>query len=339
MTNLDGRLQSFGPVTFYLPEPGLDELRRSDPDRDWRMFTRGERAWILQTYLRLKTAGYPVALSDRLPDFGVVVISGQRRKELRLAAGQRKRLLIVATVQDLSFPAVADLHLVQDPRQTGPVYALPVRFWPQPGLRPRDSSRGARIECVAFKGTTENLHPAFRSERWISQLAARGLTWVEDAAASPEVARDASNLHWNDYSDVDLALGVRPTDVTARKGKPASKLIVPWLADCPALLGPEPAFQELRRSNLDYLEVETPDDALRAIDALKEDPSRYLAMIENGRTRSAEYSVAQVTQQWADILFTRLPKIQRDDEFQQWRRRPVPLRRLRGLMDSDRAVR
>jgi hypothetical protein len=339
MTNHDERPASHAPVTFYLPEPDLAALRRADPDRDWRLFTRGERAWILQTYLRLKHAGYPVELSDRLPDFGVVVISGQRRKELNVASAQRKRLLIVATVQDLSFPAIADVHLVQDPRQTGPAYALPIRFWAQPGLQPRDASRGARIERIAFKGTTENLHPSFRTLRWISELAELGVTWVEDAAPSHEVARDSSVLRWNDYRDVDLAFGVRPPDVISRKGKPASKLIVPWLAGCPALLGPEPAFQALRRTDLDYVEVETPDEALRAIAALKADPARYLAMIENGRIRSAETSVAHVTREWADVLFRRIPELQREPEFQQWRRMPVPLRKLRGLMGTDRAAR
>jgi len=338
MTIHDGGLTSLGPVTFYVPEPDLDALRRADPDRDWRMFMRGERAWILQTYLRLTQAGFPVELSDRLPDFGVVVISGQRRKELQLTSGQRRRLLIVATVQDLSFPAIADLHLVQDPRQTGPIYALPIRFWAQPGLQPRDPSRGARIERIAFKGTTENLHPAFRTASWISALAELGVTWVEDAVPSPEVARDPSGLHWNDYREVDLALGVRPADVIGRKGKPASKLIVPWLAGCPSLLGPEPAFQELRRSDLDYVEIETPADALRAIAALKDNPARYLAMIDNGRVRSAPYSVEHVTQQWADILFRTLPELQQDAAFQRWRRMAVPLRRLRGLMGGDRAA-
>lgn len=332
MTNHADGLTSSGPVTFYLPEPDIGALRRADPDRDWFLFMRGERAWILQTFLRLKQAGFPVDLSDRLPDSGVVVISGQRRKELQLTSRQRKRLFIVATVQDLSFPAIADLHLVQDRRQAGPVYALPVRFWPQPGLQPRDPLRGARIERVAFKGTTENLHPSFRTARWISDLRELGVTWIEDAAPSAVVARDPSGLQWNDYREVDLSFGVRPPDVIRRKGKPASKLIVPWLAGCPALLGPEPAFRELRRSDLDYVEIETPDDAVRAIVALKEDPARYLAMIENGRARSSEFSVSHVTQEWADILFRMLPERQRDAGFQRWRRTPVSLRRLRGLL-------
>ena len=49
------------PVTFFLPgEPDLERLRGLDPERDWSEFVRGEHAWILQTYLRLRGAGRPV---------------------------------------------------------------------------------------------------------------------------------------------------------------------------------------------------------------------------------------------------------------------------------------
>jgi len=325
-----------GPVTFYLPEADLDALRALDPDRHWREFLRGERVWILQTYLRLKHAGLPVLLSEHLPRAGVVVISGQRRKTLHLSRAQRRRLLIVATVQDLSFPAIADVQIVQDPRQAGPVHAMHVPHWPQPGLIPRDPSRGSRIERIEFKGTTENLHPGFRTERWRRQVSALGLTWNEDARPSEEVARDPSSVQWNDYRAVDLCLAVRPEGVVSRKGKPASKLVVSWFAGCPALLGPEPAFRELRRSELDYAEVAMPDEALRVIVALREDSSRYLAMIENGRARAAPYSIESLTRTWAELLFDKVPVLQRDAAFQRWRRTPLAVRRWSGLTSRRR---
>ena len=51
-------------ATFYLPdESDLDRVRALDPDRDVIEFTRGQRAWVLQTYLRLAAAGHPVDIA------------------------------------------------------------------------------------------------------------------------------------------------------------------------------------------------------------------------------------------------------------------------------------
>ena len=44
-----------------------------------------------------------------------------------------------------------------------------------------------------------------------------------------------------------------------------SKLINAWLAGCPGILGPESAFQQLRESELDYIEARTVDDIVNAV--------------------------------------------------------------------------
>ena len=60
-------------ATFFVPhEPHLDRLVDIDPDTDWQMMRGGER-WLLQTFLRLKSAGCPVVVSDRVPSSGIVV--------------------------------------------------------------------------------------------------------------------------------------------------------------------------------------------------------------------------------------------------------------------------
>jgi hypothetical protein len=46
---------------FLAGEGSLEALREADPDRDWRVFHRGERNWVLQTYLRLAASGSPCA--------------------------------------------------------------------------------------------------------------------------------------------------------------------------------------------------------------------------------------------------------------------------------------
>ena len=53
--------------------------------------------------------------------------------------------------------------------------------------------------------------------------------------------------------------------------KPASKLVNAWHAGVPALLGPEPAYQALRMQ-FDYIEIRSPEDAIREVIRLKENP-------------------------------------------------------------------
>src|SRR5436309_1927650 len=84
--------------------------------------------------------------------------------------------------------------------------------------------------------------------------------------------------------DAVLVLAVRPEGRSTNK--PASKLVNAWLAGVPALLGPEIAYRELRRSELDYCEVSSLAEAQAAVDRLLGDPGLYNAMVENGRARA-----------------------------------------------------
>lgn len=109
-------------------------------------------------------------------------------------------------------------------------------------------------------------------------------------------------VEWHDYSEADLVLAVR--DLTQKDAlvKPASKLVNAWIAGVPALLGPEPAFQKLMQSHLDYIEVATPQAALDAIRKLKHDPNLYRAMILNGQKRAEAFSTVQIAQKWQQAL-------------------------------------
>jgi hypothetical protein len=55
-------------LTFFLDDAEVEALAGLDPDRDWRELQRGERAWVLQTYLHLARAGWPVRVASRLPE-------------------------------------------------------------------------------------------------------------------------------------------------------------------------------------------------------------------------------------------------------------------------------
>jgi hypothetical protein len=315
-------------VAFFLPgERDLRALSRLDPDRDWRQFLIGERAWILQTYLRLAAAGHAVSLVATPPASGTVIFHAKQEKDLLRAAASSRRVLLVGVRADNREPLAADVEVVQngvfaDSRRR---HFLP--HWPQPGLLPRDPSREERVETVAFKGFASNLAPAFRAPAWRELLAKEGLRWQCDATEFSGPTTDATAVSWADFRAVDLLLALRPAPGGRLSSKPATKLFNAWQAGVPALLGAEPAFREQRRSPLDYLEIHGVADALAAACRLRDDQALYRAMVERGRVRGAEFTVAATTERWRRFLFETLPALAPSAWERTVRVLPFPARR------------
>ena len=69
-----------------------------------------------------------------------------------------------------------------------------------------------------------------------------------------------------------------------------------------AILGPEPAFRDLRRSSLDYVEVHTPVEVLDAVRRFKSHSAEYEQMVANGRKRAEEFSPDVIAGKWVDAL-------------------------------------
>lgn len=308
--------------TFFLAGEDLESLSRIDPDRDWRELQTGERAWILQTYLQLRRAGHPVDLSGTAPEDGLVVFHAKQAKELLRQRSRLRDAVLVGVRADNREPLIADFEILQNGFFADGRRRFFVPHWPQPGLLPRDPARGERIERLAYKGFAANLHPAFRSAAWKDFLSSEGIEWVEDAVAF--AGRNRLDLEWPDFRTVDLLLAVRPPERKMRHSKPATKLVNAWLAGVPALLGPEQAFQELRRSELDYLEVATLAEAREAVRRLLRDPGLYRAMVENGRRRAGDFAPEALAPRWAELLFETIPALA---EKGGWvRRLPMALR-------------
>jgi hypothetical protein len=294
-------------VTFFLDEEDLDGLRALEPGRDWREFQRGERAWVLQTYLQLVRAGYRARLASQLPDSGVVVFHAKQRRALLRRRQPRRGLVFVGIRGDFRRSGVVDFEVVQNRHSAEPGRSFFVPHWPQPGLLPRDPGRGLTITRIAYKGFDRNLHPYFRSPEWAMFLAARGIEWVQDSVPFAEGRTERTALDWPDFRTVDLILAVRPPGLWRGDGKPATKLYNAWQAGVPALLSPDRGFAEIRRSPLDYLEVGNPDEAKRGLRRLLEYPDLYRRMVDNGRRRADEYTDSATLRHWLDLFEETLP--------------------------------
>lgn len=289
------------PVTFvyrskerwsdlFLGSDAIESI--PDPDTIPGKIVSNEDCWILLTYLHLKRRNLNVYLSDRFIPGTICVASA-------LDFGIRDKTFdtfVVGCRSDGFKPALCDVAIVQNPANVQSKTDILIPHWPQPGLIKRNQVRENRIENLVFKGSDNNLYEAFRSEDFIRELENLGVRFQINGLQKNRP------VEWHDYSEADLVLAVR--DLTQKDAlvKPASKLVNAWIAGVPALLGPEPAFQKLMESHLDYIEVTTPQDALDAIRKLKHDPNLYRAMIVNGQKRAEAFSTAQIAQKWQQAL-------------------------------------
>ena len=262
-------------------------------------------AWILQTYLHLKKAGFPCKLVHNLPSEGIIVaICGSL---LNLTPGPRQLFVSIQADRDYLHP-FAQVHVLQNAmarlryknivrRLIFPGIFTYMPHWPQPGLIPRNPERGDRFENVAYFGRGGNLAPELKTPEWDREMTCLGLksTVIEN------------ENRWNDYSDVDAVLAVRSFDSKQYLKKPASKLYNAWLAGVPAVLGPESAYRGERKNDLDYIELNSPADAISALKRLKENKAHRKAMVENGHIRAREVSEEAMINRWRE-MFTEIVK-------------------------------
>lgn len=290
------------PVTFFYPYPReLNSIEDLDLD-DYSFWSHEgkerRRAWLLQTYLHLRNRGYPVRIDATLPEKGLLVLLPEApiQAAFKRQFTRRHRHLIIVTLRAdvVEYRSLLDdVDIVQNGRFADENRVFFVPHWPQPGIQPRDSSRGTTIQNIVFKGGFGSLDASFRSDRWHEYLTRQGLSF-HMATADTEGAIPS----WHDYRTADLNLAVRPSyhDGGLRCEKPASKLVNAWHAGVPSLLGAEYAFREIRTSALDYVEVTSLAEAISAIDHLLEHPQLYAQMVEHARHRAKEFTVQKIAE-------------------------------------------
>ncbi len=287
-----------------LRDQSTDQLLLPDDYRE--QIVTNEDCWLVAPFLALRSRYSNVFLTDHVQPGAVCIVSGV---DLGVRA-RSDRCFCIATRSDGHIPELADLRVVQNQAAVRTERDVFIPHWPQPGLIPRDTNRGARIEELAFKGASVNLYAPLRKPSFQQALAKLGVHF-----AIEERPIDGLTARWFDYEKADLVLALRNIGVEDVKVKPASKLVNAWLAGVPALLGPEPAFEELKRSELDYIVVRTPDDVVAAVAQLQADPERYQKMCDNGLERGKDFGPDRTLERWAALLEQTVPPL-----FRQWQR-------------------
>ena len=261
--------------------------------------TDGPKCWVLQTMVIMAQRGLAVSIGRRAVPGAVNVVHpfdfGLRHRGLRP--------YILSCRADAHRPLTANFWLEQSGARGRSHRHAWVPHWPQPGIVPRDPARGAAVETLVFKGDEINLDARFRSEAFVRALGGLGVALRLDTLRSASDAGTSGLVaNWHDYGSADLVLAARNLTRADAEGKPGSKLVNAWIAGAPALLGPEPGFREIRQSELDYIEVRTPEDVLDAVRRLKAAPELYRRMVENGRDRARAFDTDATLARWLDIL-------------------------------------
>jgi|tagenome__1003787_1003787.scaffolds.fasta_scaffold20950839_1 hypothetical protein len=299
------------PISFFIPRSTEWSELPTDIQEYWAWMRAqrhlawwGQFNWTLQTYLRLKAEGFSCGLARDVPTDGIVVA---HRDFLPDDLRPSRRQFLVCLLADRNRAGskgqhpYAQIHVVQNPRDDllthtsaqSRAYYMPQ--WPQPGLLPRDPTRGDRFEVAAFFGYEHNLASELRNPQWTAQLRDLGLIW-----------QSVPRHEWHDYRHVDVVVAIRKFGYGDFLYKPPSKLYNCWHAGVPAVLGAESAFRANRRSGLDYLEVQSPDETAAAIRRLRDDQDLRQRMIRNGFARAEDVRPARLAEQWQRLFTDRI---------------------------------
>ena len=317
------QLDPIGEPVYFLCEhmdryrDVLDGVIPPDANAVFERFRDARDSWSTQPFLQLLARGLDVHLTAKLVP-GAINIAPY--DQLRISA-RTYNSFVVCCRHDRGIPRIADAVIVQNEDNVYGANDYYLPHWPQPGLIGRPRDRGVTIKNLAYKGRKLNLAPAFRSPEFIATLQNLGVTLAYSPDDEAARVRDCV-----DYQEVDVVLAVRDCTEYNLSIKPPSKLFNAWLAGCPAILGPESAYRQLRRTELDYFEVRTPEEVVRCIERLKREPGLYEAMVANGLERGREYTSDRTAERWRDLL---AGPIMRD--FKLWKASGVGASTLRRL--------
>lgn len=297
-------------IAFVLPHEAalVGRMREVTGPLPWDTFATGERIWVLQTFVEMALRGLPVELRCDLPRAGFALFHAKDRGAIARLASEVRRCLLVGIRADSSEALVADYEVVQNRHFADDTRRFYVPHWPQPGLLPRDPSRGPAIRRISFKGFAGNLHPSLRTLGWSEALTSRGISFSHDAPVFAGRETNVADSRWNDYREVDVLVAIRPASRRLHREKPASKLVNAWLAGVPAILGPELPYREVRCCELCYLEARDAASAIEALDRLRSDPGLYGRMVVHGQDRGRELNQPAVAQRWDRLLTEILPQ-------------------------------
>lgn len=280
-------------VSFFIPRQYLpDAARRKAWKSGGVLAASGKeatvQAWIYQTAIELEAGPVPVRIVSDLPESGIVVaLSGNIPPGLPATA---ERFLIDVVADGSPHPA-AQLHICQNPIQARHLpLSVFMPHWPQPGLVPRNPSRGDLAAHLRYYGDPANLAPGLADPAFTRH--------VQKAAGWDFQIVPADR--WHDFSETDCVLAVRRPG--RHPHKPATKLYNAWMAGVPFVGGRESAYLEEGRPGIDFIAVHDAAETIAALKSLSQNATLRRELVGNGNESARRRSPAAIGTAWRDLL-------------------------------------
>ncbi|MBC7914926.1 MAG: hypothetical protein H7Y07_12480 [Pyrinomonadaceae bacterium] len=264
----------------------LSDIAENTPKLAAKIFSKGDLAWCLQTFLNLsKTTSLPFKCSNKLSDNCINIIHSDTVLNLEGNSSQ----FIVCVQADYPRRCWSHYHIVQNKNQVLSDTSY-IPHWVQPGLIKRNPDRH-EVKRVAYSGQTFNKNLAGSEETWKKMLEPHGIEFIT-----------LSNNSWHDLSNIDVLIGIRSFDTNPWNNKPPSKLFNAWHAEIPFIGGHDSAFKQVGTPEQDYLLVKTQEEAVAAILNLQSDNDLYQRIVNNGKKKALSYTAETITKIWEDVL-------------------------------------
>ena len=288
--------------------PDIESLDAGSVDAHPSRFRSGVDVWVIQSYLRLsqrlRERGFEPRIAKHFEPGALCVA---HRDDLNAYACGAHRSLVAGVRADRPPLRVGHWCIVQNALGTPGERERHIPQWPQPGLLGRARERGSAVRRLAYLGRATSAPRWYRDPEFARRLRELGVEFV--------IREDA----WHDYRDVDAVIAHRDEAPTMLALKPATKLANAWLGGAPAILQPEPAFEELRRSPLDFLPARGPEEVLDAVRRLQAGAGLFESMVRNGHDRARQFSVSAVEKAWLGFLADEAAP-----RWEQWRHAALP---------------
>ena len=290
-------------INFVIPEGRKYKsysLFNGDIDNEWWLFNCGEWAWIVQTYHRLikySIEGLSVSSSAKPVSDSINVIFSDDYLNLKNKADYYCAVVILDRF--VFYPG--NLSIVQNKEHSLPFRFKYVTHWSQAGLVPKDNTIKNKVIKIGFFGLPANSIDLLELANDIENKD------VELIIAGPK--------SWNDYSEIDIAIGIRCFSGKRYNQKPPTKLLNAWRAGVPFIGGVDSAYSQVGENKKNYIRVNNRVELVEAIDVIINDSVFSKNLIDNGFDEFKKYSNKNIEKEWLDLLFNE------EVNFNNWKRK------------------